>query len=83
MRACAHPIPVYCGRICYGLYLYHYPIFQLIQQWVPPLHAHMVVLLVGWPPPLPIFWSSATSCGRDRSDAGPQPGFGGRPHGCR
>jgi peptidoglycan/LPS O-acetylase OafA/YrhL len=49
MRACAHPIPVYCGRICYGLYLYHYRIFQLVQQWAPPLHAHMVVLLVGGP----------------------------------
>jgi peptidoglycan/LPS O-acetylase OafA/YrhL len=48
-RVYEHPIPVYCGRICYGLYLYHFPIFQLVRQWAPPAHVHMVVLLVGWP----------------------------------
>jgi peptidoglycan/LPS O-acetylase OafA/YrhL len=48
-RVYEHPIPVYCGRVCYGLYLYHYPIFQLVKQWAPSEHVQPVVLLVGWP----------------------------------
>jgi peptidoglycan/LPS O-acetylase OafA/YrhL len=44
-----HPIPVYFGRICYGLYLYHYPIFQLVKDYAPPQYVQLVVFVVGWP----------------------------------
>jgi peptidoglycan/LPS O-acetylase OafA/YrhL len=35
-RVYEHPVPVYVGRVCYGLYLYHWPIFLFVQQWAPP-----------------------------------------------
>jgi len=42
-----HPIPVFCGRICYGLYIWHFPIFTWIVSWAQP--RYITVLLVGWP----------------------------------
>lgn len=48
-RVYEHPVPVFIGRVCYGLYLYHWPIFLCVQQWAPPGQATLVTLLVGWP----------------------------------
>jgi peptidoglycan/LPS O-acetylase OafA/YrhL len=48
-RVYEHPVPVFIGRVCYGLYLYHWPIFLCVQEWAPPAHAQLVTLLVGWP----------------------------------
>jgi peptidoglycan/LPS O-acetylase OafA/YrhL len=48
-RVYEHPIPVYFGRICYGLYLYHFPIFIWIQSWAPKDHVPLTTLLIGWP----------------------------------
>lgn len=41
-----HPLPVFCGRICYGLYVWHYPVFVFLRQNDAP---YIVVLLIGWP----------------------------------
>jgi len=42
-----NPVPVFCGRICYGLYVWHYPVFSLLRG---EFHArYIVVFLVGWP----------------------------------
>lgn len=45
-RLYEHPIAVFCGRICYGLYIWHWPIFQVMRE----MHFHPLgVLLIGWP----------------------------------
>lgn len=41
-----HPVPVFCGRICYGLYIWHYPVLSFLRQNDAP---YIVVFLVGWP----------------------------------
>src|SRR5262245_18349261 len=46
-RLYEHPIPVLCGRICYGLYVWHWPIFYVM---LANLQFHPLgVLFVGWP----------------------------------
>ena len=46
-RLYEHPIPVFCGRICYGLYVWHWPIFYVM---LANLQFHPLgVLFVGWP----------------------------------
>lgn len=42
-----HPVPVFCGRICYGLYVWHYPIFSLLKGWYQM--PYIGVFLIGWP----------------------------------
>ena len=42
-----HPVPVFCGRICYGLYIWHYPVFVLIAENLQP--RYICTFLVGWP----------------------------------
>ena len=44
-----HPVPVFCGRICYGLYVWHYPIFRCIDDWAWPQYRYVTIFLVGWP----------------------------------
>ena len=42
-----HPIPVFCGRICYGLYIWHYPVFSMLRgEFHQP---YILVFLIGWP----------------------------------
>lgn len=41
-----HPVPVFCGRICYGLYIWHYPIFSLMREHN---FAYITIFLIGWP----------------------------------
>jgi peptidoglycan/LPS O-acetylase OafA/YrhL len=41
------PALVFCGRICYGLYIWHYPVFTMIADNLP--HRHVSTLLIGWP----------------------------------
>jgi len=48
-RVYEHPVPVYVGRVCYGLYLYHFPIFLWVKQWAPPGQVRLMIVLVGWP----------------------------------
>lgn len=41
------PVFVFCGRICYGLYIWHYPVFSLLRgEFQLP---YIGVFLVGWP----------------------------------
>lgn len=42
-----YPFFVFCGRICYGLYVWHYPIFTYIADTLKPRYG--MVLLIGWP----------------------------------
>ncbi len=44
-----HPVPVFLGRICYGCYIWHVPIFVLLSQWAPKGYGYMTVFLIGWP----------------------------------
>jgi peptidoglycan/LPS O-acetylase OafA/YrhL len=44
-----HPVPVFCGRICYGLYIWHYPIFLWITDWAPTQYRYITIFLAGWP----------------------------------
>ena len=44
-----HPLPVYVGRICYGLYIWHFPIFTLVATWAPKGKGYAAILLIGWP----------------------------------
>jgi peptidoglycan/LPS O-acetylase OafA/YrhL len=48
-RIYEHPVPVYCGRICYGLYIWHFPIFVWIAEMAPPHRRYILTFLVGWP----------------------------------
>lgn len=48
-RIYEHPVPVFIGRICYGLYIWHMPIFVLIAAWAPKGMGYMMTLLIGWP----------------------------------
>jgi len=42
-----HPAPVFLGRICYGLYIWHYPVFSLLRgKFEQP---YIGVFLIGWP----------------------------------
>jgi peptidoglycan/LPS O-acetylase OafA/YrhL len=43
-----HPVPVFIGRICYGLYIWHFLIFTWIVSWAGE-YRYGMVLLVGWP----------------------------------
>jgi peptidoglycan/LPS O-acetylase OafA/YrhL len=46
-RLYEHPIPIFCGRICYSLYIWHWPIFFVMRS---DLQVHPLwVLLIGWP----------------------------------
>jgi peptidoglycan/LPS O-acetylase OafA/YrhL len=46
-RLYEHSIPVFCGRICYGLYVWHFPIFAVLRT---DLQFHSLgVVLIGWP----------------------------------
>jgi peptidoglycan/LPS O-acetylase OafA/YrhL len=47
-RLYEHPVPVFIGRICYGLYIWHFPIFVWVGSLAPD-HRTNMVLLVGWP----------------------------------
>jgi len=38
---------VFCGQLCYGLYIWHFPIFVWIESWASL--RYITVLLVGWP----------------------------------
>ena len=42
-----HPIPVFCGRICYGLYIWHFPVFSLLRGDFQ--QRYFMVFLIGWP----------------------------------
>ena len=42
-----HPIPVFLGRICYGLYIWHYPVFSLLRGELQ--QPYIGVFLIGWP----------------------------------
>jgi peptidoglycan/LPS O-acetylase OafA/YrhL len=46
-RVFEHPVPVFCGRICYGLYIWHFPIFSWVVTWASP--RYIITFLVGWP----------------------------------
>ncbi len=46
-----HPVPVFLGRICYGCYIWHFPIFVLLSAWAPRGYRYMIVFLIGWPLP--------------------------------
>ena len=41
------PAVVFCGRICYGLYIWHYPVFTVIADNLP--YRYVSTLLIGWP----------------------------------
>jgi peptidoglycan/LPS O-acetylase OafA/YrhL len=41
-----HPLAVFCGRICYATYIWHFPIFLLMRE-LGLNHVH--ILLIGWP----------------------------------
>jgi peptidoglycan/LPS O-acetylase OafA/YrhL len=41
------PVFVFCGRICYGLYIWHYPIFSLLRGYFN--FPYIGIFLVGWP----------------------------------
>ena len=43
-----HPVPVFIGRICYGLYIWHFPIFTWIEGWAGQ-YRYGMILLIGWP----------------------------------
>jgi peptidoglycan/LPS O-acetylase OafA/YrhL len=47
-RVYEHPAPVYVGRICYGLYIWHHPIFAGLLYYTEAEYLKWV-LLVGWP----------------------------------
>jgi peptidoglycan/LPS O-acetylase OafA/YrhL len=44
-----HPFPVFCGRICYGLYVWHFMIFMWVTDWAPTQYRYITIFLVGWP----------------------------------
>jgi peptidoglycan/LPS O-acetylase OafA/YrhL len=41
-----HPVPVFIGRICYGLYIWHYPVFSLMRE---NGFSYLAIFLTGWP----------------------------------
>jgi peptidoglycan/LPS O-acetylase OafA/YrhL len=43
-----HPVPVFIGRICYGLYIWHFPIFTWIVGWAHE-YRYATVFVIGWP----------------------------------
>ena len=46
-RLYEHPIPVFCGRICYGLYVWHFPIFCVLRTDLQ--FNSLGIVLIGWP----------------------------------
>jgi peptidoglycan/LPS O-acetylase OafA/YrhL len=42
-----HPVPVFCGRICYGLYIWNYPIIALLRYDLEL--DYFRAFLIGWP----------------------------------
>jgi peptidoglycan/LPS O-acetylase OafA/YrhL len=46
-RLYEHPVPVFCGRICYGLYVWHFPIFSVLRTDLQ--FNYLSVVLIGWP----------------------------------
>jgi peptidoglycan/LPS O-acetylase OafA/YrhL len=46
-RVFEYPVAVFLGRICYGLYIWHFPVFIVLRM---DFHApYIVIFLVGWP----------------------------------
>jgi peptidoglycan/LPS O-acetylase OafA/YrhL len=43
------PVAVFCGRICYGLYIWHYPVFVVVADNIQPAYRYISVFLIGWP----------------------------------
>jgi peptidoglycan/LPS O-acetylase OafA/YrhL len=41
------PAAVFCGRICYGLYIWHFPVFMVISESFRP--RYISTFLIGWP----------------------------------
>lgn len=55
-RAFEHPIPVFCGRICYGLYIWHWPIMAVIaiahadtNSILHGFNVNLLHVVIGWP----------------------------------
>ena len=42
-----HPAAVFCGRICYGLYVWHFPVFVVVSDNLAP--RYVSTFLIGWP----------------------------------
>jgi len=47
-----NPVVIYLGRISYGIYLFHYPIFVLGEQygwpWIPQFIVTLVIAILSW-----------------------------------